>query len=206
MAISDIPEYVEVQPGDLISAGSWNQVQQLGRNSLRLHHHTRPIGTPPNDSDNTDIASQIAGNEISNGAITAAHLSAGCVTAASIANGAVTTNAIAPLGIGSGAIANNAITSPKLAFQTIQSGSLPLGPGGTSEALVQAGVKMAMTIYFPAVVLTSTTGGAGGLATVMAQIEYRQSVGGAVMDVFLRLTNTGTATANIQWEVLTFAQ
>lgn len=206
MAIKDIPEYVGAQPGDLISAGNWNQVQQLTRNSLRLHQHTRPIGTPPNDSDTTDIAEQIGGSEIANGAITSTHLAAGCVTTASIANGAVTNNAIAPLGIGSASIANNAITSPKLAFQTIQSGSLPLGPGGTTEVIVQSSVKSASTIYFPAVVLQSSTGAGGAFSDVIAQIVYRQTAGALAMDVYIRLTNSGNAAANIHWEVLTFAQ
>ena len=41
MAITDIPEFVEVGPGDLIRADDWNNIQRQIRNSVRNHRHSR---------------------------------------------------------------------------------------------------------------------------------------------------------------------
>jgi hypothetical protein len=205
MAISDIPEFVQANPGDLISAANWNEVQELMRNSLRLHVHTRPIGTPPTDSDTTDVAAQIDATQIAPGAVTATQLASGAVTAASIATGAVTSNAIGNNAVTTAAIASNAITSPKLAFTTVNSGSLSLAPGQTSTILVQSSAPSTKTtIYFPAVALTGTTG--TGNSDVTAQIVYQQATGGNTVDVYVRLNNSGAGTANIIWVVLVFAQ
>jgi len=204
MAISDIPEFVTAQPGDLISAGNWNSVQQQMRNSLRTHHHTRASGTPPNDSGTSDDAEQIGTNDIAPGAVTASQLASGAVTAAGMADGAVTTTKIADLAVTSAKIANAAVTSAKLSFQTIQQGSLTLPPAGSSEQVVQTGAPTTKTtVYFPTLAIVSSSG--AGISDVTAQIIYRQAVGSTSIDVYVRLTNSGAATANIIWLVLTFA-
>ena len=205
MAISDIPEYVQANPGDVISASNWDLVQQLMRNSLRLHTHTRPVGTPPTDSATTDTAAQIDSSQIAPGAVTSAQLANGAVTAASIASGAVTASAIANLAVTTAAIANNSVISTKLSFTTVGQGSVSLNPGGTAQVLVQtAAPSTKTTIYFPTLALVSTTG--TGNAAVTAQVEYHQAVGATTNDVYLRLANNGSATAGVIWVVLTFAQ
>lgn len=203
MAISDIPEFIKANPGDLITAQSWDNVQKLMRNSLRLHHHTRPAGTPPNDSDTTDQAQQIGATEIADGSITASKLAAGAVSTTSIPDGAVTTTKVADGAIIAQKLASASVTSAKLSFVTVNSGSLSLGPG-TSEILVQTSAPSTKTtIYFPTVALTSTTG--QGLADVTAQIVYRQAVGATTIDLYVRLVNSGAATASVIWLVHTFA-
>jgi hypothetical protein len=205
MAISDIPEYVEAQPGDLISAANWNYVQELMRNSLRLHKHTRPVGTPPTDSDTTDVAAQIDASQIAPGAVTSAQLASGAVTAGQLANGAVTAASIANGAVTTNAIASNAVNSTKLAFTTVGQGSVSLGPGASSEVLVQsAAPSTKTTIYFPTVALVSTTG--AGTSDVSAQVAYKQAVGGNTIDVYVRLANSGAGTVSVIWVVLTFAQ
>src|SRR4051812_12234323 len=74
MAISDIPEYVEVTPGDLIRAENWNGMQQQMRDSLRRHQHTRPPGAPVDDAAANDVSDQIGTDEIADGAVTGAKL------------------------------------------------------------------------------------------------------------------------------------
>jgi len=204
MAISDIPEFVRAQPGDLITALNWDSVQQLTRNSLRLHHHTRPAGTPPNDSDTTDEAQQIGTQELADGAVTASKLAPGSVTTANLPDGTVTTPKLADLSVTTAKIANAVITSAKLSFQTVNSGSAALAPNLPQEILVQsAAPSTKTTIYFPTLAIVSTTG--AGVSNVTAQIEYRQAVGASSTDLYIRLLNNGAATGNVIWQVLTFA-
>jgi hypothetical protein len=214
MALSDIPEYVKASPGDLIRADQWNGMQHLARNSLRTHHHTRPPSVPPNDPGNSDDATQITTNEIADGTITAAKLAAGAVSGsafadgsvvgAKLADGAVTSTKIAPGAVATSNLANNAVTAAKLSFQTVATGSVSLAPGGFAESQVQAGAPSTKTtLYFPTLAITGSTG--GGISDVLANIVYRQAVGATSVDVFIRLTNSGAATASIIWQVLTFA-
>jgi len=204
MAISDIPEFVTANPGDLITAQSWDNVQKLMRNSLRLHHHTRPAATLPNDSDTTDQAQQIGATEIADGSITASKLAPGAVSTTSIPDGAVTTTKIADGAVIAQKLASASVTSAKLSFATVGSGSVSLGPGLTSEILVQTGATSTKTnIYFPTVALTSTTG--AGVADVTALIAYRQAVGSTSIDLYIRLANNGGATVAVIWLVHTFA-
>jgi len=205
MAISDIPEYVQAEPGDLISAQNWNYMQQLARNSLRIHQHTLPIGTAQTDSAATDVAYQIGTNEIAPGAVTSAQLAAGAVVAGSIANNAVQAGNIAAGAVTTAAIATNAVTSQQLAFQRISSGSLSLAPGASSETVVQTSAPSPKTtVYFPTMTILSSTG--TGISDVSAEIVYRQAVGASTVDIYIRIINSGAATAGIFWEVLTFAQ
>jgi hypothetical protein len=205
MALSDIPEFVTANPGDLITAKNWDNVQKLMRSSLRLHHHTRPAGTPPNDGDTTDQAQQISTAEIADGAVVASKLAAGAVSTASIPDGAITTAKLADLSVGSTKLAGACVTAGKLSFATVNSGSINLGPGLTAEMLVQTGAASTKTsIYFPTVALTSSSG--AGISDVTAQIVYRQAVGSTSIDLYIRLVNTGGATVGVIWQVHTFAQ
>jgi hypothetical protein len=215
MAISDIPEYIEVAPGDLVRAEQWNGVQRQVRNGLRTHRHVRVAGALPNDTAVVDEAQQVDTSEIADGAVTAAKLAPGAITANAIPDGAITTTKLVDGAVTGAKIANNsivaahiqsgAITSPKLSFQTVNNGSASLGAGASTEQLVQASAPSTKTtIYFPTLSIVSSSG--GGVSDVDAAMVYRQAVGANTIDVFIRLTNRGAATAGIVWQVLTFSQ
>lgn len=194
MAITDIPEYVEATPGELIRSSDWNNVQRQARNSVRAHQHSRVAGAPVNDAAAQDNALQITTAEIADGAVTGAKIAADTITHGNIA----------PNAVGTSEIANGAVKLGKLAFTTVKSGSATLIPGEEEEQLVDdAAPNTKTTIYFPTVAITSSTG--VGQSEVKADIIYRQSVGANTINVFIRLKNTGTATANIFWFVHTFA-
>ncbi|HSF30699.1 MAG TPA: hypothetical protein VLK82_09555 [Candidatus Tectomicrobia bacterium] len=214
MAISDIPEYVEVAAGDLIRADHWNNVQRQTRNGLRTHRHTHVVTAPRNDAATSDEADQISTAEIADGAVTAAKLASGAVTGDSLPDGAVTTakianNAVTGVklagnSVGTTQLQNNAVTSAKLSFQTIATNSLTLGPNGVVETPVQLSAPSTKTtVYFPTLAIVGSSG--TGISNVEASIVYRQAVGSSNIDVHLRLTNRGAATASIIWQVLTFA-
>ena len=213
MAISDIPEYIEVAPGDLIRAEQWNGMQRQTRNGLRTHRHTRVAGTVVNDAASTDEALQISTAEIADAAVTAAKLAPGAistsafpdgaVTTAKIADGAVTTAKIANSAVTTALIQNGAVTAAKLSFQTVRSGSATLGPNANVEQPVQTSAPSTKTtIYFPTLAIVGSTG--SGISNIEAAIVYRQAVGADTIDVFIRLVNRGAATASILWQVLTF--
>jgi hypothetical protein len=196
MAITDIPEYVEASPGDLIRSSDWNSVQQQTRNSVRTHQHTRVSGAPVNDAATQDNALQITTAEITDGAVATAKLAAS----------AVTLDKVAPNAVGTAQLVDSSVRAGKLAFSTVKAGSATLIPGEEEEQLVQAGApNTKTTIYFPTVVITSTTGGAGLQSEVKGEVIYRQTVGATTIDVYIRLKNSGLATANVIWFVLTFA-
>ena len=77
MALNDIPEYVEVSPGDLIRAEDYNDLQRRTRNSVRSHRHTRIASDPVDDTIAEDNALQITTDEIADGAVTQAKLGTG---------------------------------------------------------------------------------------------------------------------------------
>ncbi len=194
MAITDIPEYVEASPGDLIRSSDWNSVQQQARNGIRVHQHLRVSGAPVDDTVAQDNAVQISTNEIADGAVATAKL----------ASSAVTLDKMATNSVGTVQLVDSAVRLSKLAFTTVKSGSATLIPGQQEDQLVQANAPSTKsTIYFPTVVITSTTG--AGTSEVKAEVVYRQDVGANTVNIFIRLTNSGTATANIFWFVLTFA-
>jgi len=205
MAVSDIPEFVRAQPGDLIRSGDWNNVQHLMRASLRTHQHTRIPGQPPVDTATVDVADQISTAEIADGAITLQKMAAGSVGTASLPDGAVTTPKLADGAVTGVKIGPAAVSASKLSFQTINAAGLALNPGASIEVLVQASAPSTKTtIYFPTLAITSSAG--SGNSDVTAQIVYRQAVGATTIDVYLRLANAGAATAQIIWQVLTFSQ
>jgi len=213
MPISDIPEYIQAAPGDLIRAEHWNGIQRQVRNGLRTHRHTRAPGAPANDAASADEAVQITTGEIADGAVTAAKLAPGAistnalpdgaVTTAKLADGAVTSAKLGNSSVTAALIQNGAITAAKLSFQTVNSGGATLAPGGTSEQPVQtAAPSTKTTIYFPTLAIVGSTG--TGVSSIEASIVYRQTVGSDTNDVFIRLVNRGAATASIIWQVLTF--
>lgn len=194
MAITDIPEFVEASPGDLIRSSDWNNVQRQVRNSLRAHKHTRVAGAPANDATTQDHALQITTDEIANGA----------VTGAKIATDTITVDKLASNSVGSDELITASVRLSKLAFTTVQAGSATLTPGEEEEQLVEANApSVKTTIYFPTAAIASTTG--SGYSEVKAEIIYRQTVGANTISVFIRLKNTGSATANVFWSVTTFA-
>ncbi|HEY2962997.1 MAG TPA: hypothetical protein VGJ37_11310 [Pyrinomonadaceae bacterium] len=204
MAISDIPEFIEVAPGELIRAENWNTIQRQMRNGLRTHHHTRAPGAPVNDASATDEATQIQTNEIADGAVTAPKLAAGAISGASLADGSVTLAKLAANSVDASKLKSNAVTASKLAFQILDSGSVSLAPNATSETEVQHDAPSTKTtIYFPTVAIGETKG--NGISDVEASIVYRQSVGSNDVNVFIRLVNHGGATADLLWQVLIFA-
>ena len=204
MAISDIPEFIEVAAGDLIRAENWNSIQRHISNGLRTHHHTRATGAPVDDAAATDEATQIQTNEIADAAVTASKLAPGSIAGVNLADGSVTAPKLAANSVTTLSLGSNQVTATKLAFQQVGNGSLSLAPGATSETLVQsAAPSTKTTIYFPTLAIVSTSG--AGVSDVEADIVYRQAVGVTTIDVFIRLTNRGGATAGIVWQVLIFA-
>jgi len=194
MAITDIPEFVEASPGDLIRSSDWNSVQQQVRNSIRAHQHTRVAGAPANDAAAQDNALQITTAEIADGA----------VTGAKIATDTITVDKLAPNSVGSNELITASVRLSKIAFSTVASGSATLTPGEEEEQQVDPTAPSAKTtIYFPTAAIVSTTG--AGFSEVKTEIIYRQNVGANTIGVFIRLKNTGSATANLFWAVTTFA-
>ena len=194
MAITDIPEFVEASPGDLIRSSDWNNVQRQVRNSIRAHHHTRVAGAAANDTATQDNALQITTDEIASGA----------VTGAKIATDTITVDKMAPNSVGTNELVTACVRLSKLAFTTVSSGSATLSPGEEEEQLVDdAAPATKTTIYFPTVAIVGTTG--SGYSEVKADVIYRQNVGASTINVFIRLKNTGSGTASVFWFVTTFA-
>jgi hypothetical protein len=204
MALSDIPEFVTAAPGELIRAGDWNQTQRLVRNAIRIHHHTRAASAPANDASTTDAAQQIASGEIADGAVTTAQLADNAVAAAKLADGAVIAAKIGAASVGTTHIQNNAVTSAKLSFATVNAGSASIPAGSFVESAVQlAAPSTKTTVYFPVLAILNSTG--AGNSEVDAQIIYRQGAGATSTDVYIRLTNSGSAAAGVIWQVLIFS-
>ncbi|HVF41420.1 MAG TPA: hypothetical protein VM936_00320 [Pyrinomonadaceae bacterium] len=215
MAINDIPEYVEVAPGDLIRAENWNRVQQQMRDSLRRHKHTRAPNQQPNDAGLSDDAAQIGTAEIADGAVTAAKLAPGTLSNVTPADGSVTATKLADNAVGTPKISDGAITTEKISPNAINASRLAfsfvvnttgdtLGPGSTKDITVDTvAANQKSGIYFPVLTIVSVTG--VGTAIVSAQIIFKRGNSDTSFFVTLRLSNTGNATAGIFYQVLTFA-
>ncbi len=111
MAKEDIPEFVEVSPGDLIKSDDWNEIQRETRHSIRSHLHDRVDGEPVNDAATEDHALQIGPDEIAGLAVTGPKIAANAVTATKIAANAVN----------EAKIKDGAVTAAKLAEGVLQS-------------------------------------------------------------------------------------
>lgn len=224
MATTDIPEFVEVAPGDLIRAEDLNTIQREARNSVRTHRHTRVAGTPIDDTATEDRALQITTDELADGAVTGAKLSSdaippavipdGAVTGPKLAAGAVTADKLAAGSVGAAAIQNgsvgtdelgdDAVRFNKIAVVQVRSGTVTVAPNGTVVQTVQANVpNPKQTLFFPTLTTTQTTGILFSLLS--ADIIYAQAAGAGPVDVMIRVTNSGSATGTAIWFVWTFA-
>lgn len=216
MAINDIPEFVEVAPGDLIRAENWNNMQQQMRDSLRRHRHTRPPNQNPNDAGASDDAAQITTAEIADGAVSAVKLAPGTLSNVTPGDGTVSTQKIVDNAVSTGKVADGAITTAKLAPNAVNASRLAfstvigttgdtLGPNVTKDVTVDTVANNQKSgIYFPVLTIQSVTG--VGTAIVDARIIFKRGNTDTQFFVTLRLTNTGNATAGIFYQVLTFAQ
>ena len=174
MAITEIPEFVEAAPSDLIRSQDLNNVQRQVRNSVRTHRHTRVAGAPVDDAATADLALQITTDEIPDQAVTAAKLADGAVTSGKLANGAVTGPRLADNAVGTTKILNGSISTeklqadavtsdkirnevvnlPKLDLQQVEDGSQGLSAGSSTTPTqgtvdVLAGLTTALsTIFF----------------------------------------------------------
>lgn len=135
MTTTDIPEFVEVAPGDLIRAEDINTIQRQSRNSVRTHRHTRVAGTPIDDSTAEDRALQITADELEDGAVTAAKLADASITTAKLADGAVTGAKLSSGAITTAIIPNGAVTNSKLATGAVTADKL--APGAVGAAAIQ---------------------------------------------------------------------
>jgi hypothetical protein len=152
-------------------------------------------------ADNAVIASKLAAN-----AVTSIKLANNAVGTNQIADGAITTAKLQANCIAQANIQNGAVNISKLAFQQVGNGSATVGANGAVVTqLVQKDVPNAKAVvYFPMLTISNTSG--TGFAEVEPAIVYRQSVGSTTaLDVFIRLTNRGSAQAGVIWIVNTFA-
>ena len=226
MAITDIPEFVEVSPGDLIRSEDVNSVQRQARNSVRVHRHTRAASAPPNDADGADLALQITTAELADGAVTLAKLADGVIPGAALANGAVTGQRLATTTVGNtkvqdGAVSNQKLQANAVGQANIQDGAVTrakldmqgqevqqpnVAANSQVNVVVERNVTNALgTVVFPVATLTGVTGGTA--AEVEATVTYRRtpSSPGTGIDVLVRLRNAGTSTTTVTTRVLTFA-
>jgi hypothetical protein len=186
MEISSIPEYVEVDTGDVIRAEHWNSVQRQTRSSLRKHKHTHVATRPRNDAATTDEADQISTEEIADVAVTAAK--------------------IAGSSVGTNHLQDSAVTSPKLAFELFAKGTLEVPHQESEVRPLKLGISSIERVtYFPTVAITSTSVSTGptpiGFSSIRTDIIYRQVTGFPNFGVYISLTNLGDADATVDWEV-----
>ena len=172
----------------------------------------------------TIIDATVSKLQVGDGDVTTPKIADAAVTTAKINNNAVTADKLAPNSVGENQIQNaavgnlklkanavgriniqeGAINVTKISFQQLSSGSASLTPGATVTQLVQANAtNTKATVFLPMLTVASTTG--VGIADVDGVIVYRQAVNSTNVDVFIRLTNRGAATAGVIWVVNTFA-
>jgi hypothetical protein len=127
----------------------------------------------------------------------------------------VAANKIAANGVARTHIQDGAINRTKLSLVEVASGVQAVPPPGgvpnTALLLLRSSVPDTTSILFwPQLTISSTGAGAAGQAGLVdATIVYRRfqgvTYGPPVVDVLLRLTNTGQVTAVVNWRVMTFA-
>jgi hypothetical protein len=151
-------------------------------------------------ADNAVTTAKLAAN-----AVSSAKLAGSSVGTAQISDGAITNAKLQANCIATNNIVNGAVNQTKIAFQQVATASATIAPNGTVTALVQKDVPNTKAIvYFPMLTINSTSG--TGNAEVEPAIVYRQQVGSnTALDVFIRLTNRGSAQAGVIWVVNTFA-
>lgn len=163
--------------------------------------------------------------ELADGAVTTSKIADNQVTASKLAPNAVTTEKLALNSVGANQIQNGAINNAKLqpnavtaanlqpgsvnrdkiAFQQVNTGSATVGPnGGVVIQPVQQNVNNTKAIVYLAMMTITGTSGTG-FSEVEPAIVYRQNANTNLVDVFIRLTNRGSAQAGVIWVVNTFA-
>jgi hypothetical protein len=172
MAVTDIPRYVDVAPGDLIRAEDWNSIQQQARNSIRTHRHTGQSADSAGDEDN---APQLAADEIADGAVTGskladntvtgAKLADDSVTGAKLANGAVTGAKLAAASVAGDKLVDSSVTAAKLANGSVAESAIV--NGAVTNAKIAANAVDANQLQNGAVSNTKLQAGAVAAANII---------------------------------------
>lgn len=84
MAKDDIPVFRAAQRGQVVRSDDWNAIQRELRNSVRGHRHTRKADDPSDDAAEIDVATQIATDEIADGAVTGAKIATDTIDTANL--------------------------------------------------------------------------------------------------------------------------
>jgi hypothetical protein len=177
MAIIDIPEFVEVGPGDLIRAEDWNTIQRQARNSVRNHRHTRLASDPVDDTTATDNAVQIATDDLADGAVSAVKIADSAIGTAKLADGAVTGDKLSSGAITSAVIPDGAVVTAKIADNAVNAakiqdgsiGSAELAANSVARANLQDGAVSVAKLAFAQVNTNSLTLGPNTTTEVLVQ-------------------------------------
>jgi hypothetical protein len=162
-------------------------------------------------------ANAVASAKIADGAVaSAARLTDNAVATTKLQDGAVTAAKLAPTSVARANIQGGAVGRSRLAMVEVASGTQFLAGFGTPGVPTQVILMLRpnlpdtlKTVFLPSVTLVSTTTGtAATFAQVEAAIVYRRgpvSSGPVVVDLMLRLSNTGQIGTTVNWRVMTFA-
>lgn len=173
MAVSDIPEFIEVASGDLIRSADWNNLQRQTRNSIRSHRHTRVAGATASDTTSVDNALQIGSSEIANDAVTSAHLDNECVATANLQA--------------------SSVTLAKLGITTVASFTETLSEGKITEHLVAEDVSESDVFFPPSLSIVKSRE-----QTFSASIAYKQRASGET-DAYVRLEGSGMVKCTVRY-------
>jgi len=160
-------------------------------------------------ADGVVTTSKIADNQVTApklgpNAVTTEKLALNSVGVNQIQDGAINTAKLQPNAVAVANIQPGAVNRDKIAFQQVNTGSFTLPPNGTVTQVVQQNVANTKAIlFFPLLTIASTSG--TGFSSVEPAIVYQQNVNSSLVDVFIRLTNRGSAQAGVIWVVNTFA-
>jgi len=164
---------------------------------------------------------KLAGNAVIAGKIADAavassgRLTDNAVSTTRVQDAAVTAQKLAPNAVARGTIQDSSISRLKLGLVELASGTTSLAALGSTSgssqtlALLRTNVPdTANLLFWPQLTLVSVSGGTVGFGAVDANIVYRRAQGTSgpvLVDVLLRLTNTGQFNCNVSWRVMTFA-